>query len=83
MFTFSCSIFSLAATPPQIVGAIFFLFCDMCLRFRACLVLPHIELSVNARYQRTGVLLRARRLLLVSTASGSVRRTFLKYMRSE
>ena len=51
--------------------------CDMCLRFRSCLVVLDIELSVSAWYQKTRrVLLRARRLLLlllVVAESGGVR----------
>ena len=53
----------------------FFLYCDMCLRFRGCPVVLHIELSVSARHQRTRVLLSAWSLLLllVAAASGGVR----------
>ena len=51
--------------------------CDMCLRFRGCPVVLDFELSVSARYQKTRVLLRARRLLLpllvAAAASGGVR----------
>lgn len=36
----------------------FFLYCDMCFRFRGCPVLPHVELPVSARYKKTRVLLR-------------------------
>ena len=44
----------------------FFLYCDMYLRFRGCLVVLDIELSVSAWYHKTQrVLLRARRLLLL------------------
>ena len=43
----------------------------MCLRFRGCPVVLDIELSVSARYQKTRVLLRARRLLLLLVASPS------------
>ena len=47
----------------------------MCLRFRGCPVVLGIELSVSVRYQKTRVLLRVRRLLLllVAAASGCVR----------
>ena len=44
---------------------LYYLTCDMCLRFRGCPVVLDIELSVSARYQKTRVLLRARRLLLL------------------
>ena len=55
----------------------------MCLRFRGCPVVLDIELSVSARYQKTRVLLRARRLLLllVAAASGGVRQKFQDNMR--
>ena len=50
----------------------------MCLRFRSCPVVLDIELCVSARYNKTRVLLRARRLrlLLVAAASGGVRHNF-------
>ena len=38
---------------------LYYLTCDMCLRFRGCPVVLDIELSVSARYQKTRVLLRA------------------------
>ena len=43
----------------------------MCLRFRGCPVLLDIELSVSARYQKTRVLLSARRLLLLFVAAAA------------
>ena len=54
----------------------------MCLRFRGCPVVLDIELSVRARYHKTRVLLRARRLLLllVAAASGGVRHKFQNYL---
>ena len=60
----------------------FFLCCDMCLRFRSCPVVLDIELSVSARFQKTRVLLRARRLLLllVAAPSGGVRHKIQNYM---
>ena len=78
LYTFRCSIFSLADAPPR--NSFFLYYCDTCLRFRGCpvLLLP-VELSVSARYQKTRVLLlRARRLLLllVAAASGSVRHKY-------
>ena len=67
LYAFWCSIFS----PAQLLS----LCCDMCLLLRGCPAVLEIELSVNARYQKTRVLLRARRLLLLlgSAASGGVR----------
>ena len=69
--------------PPRNSQRSFFLYCcHMCLRFRGCPVLPHIELSVSARYHKTHALLRARRLLLDASASGGVRHNNQNYMRS-
>ena len=44
---------------PQRSFFLYYLTCDMCLRFRGCPVVLDIELSVSARYQKTRVLLRA------------------------
>ena len=72
-----------------LVGALFsrqrsfFLYCcDVCLRFRGCPAVLNIELSVSARYQKTRVLLRARRLplLFVAAESGGVRHKFQNCM---
>ena len=60
----------------------FFLYCDMCLWLRGCLVLLHIELSVSARYQNPRVLLRERRLLLGGAANGNVRHMLQNYIQS-
>ena len=49
----------------------FFLYCDVCLGFRGGPVLLDIELSVSARYRKTRVLLRERRLLLLVAAARS------------
>ena len=74
LYTFWCSIFyflASAASSPT---------CDMCLRFRGCPVVRDIELSVSVRYQKTRVLLRARRLLLllVAASRGCVRQKIEK-----
>ena len=60
---------------------LYYVMCDMCLRFRGCPAVLDIELSVSARYQKTRVL-RARRLLrlLVAAASGGTRHKFQSYM---
>ena len=52
----------------------------MHLRFRGCPVVRDIELSVSVRYQKTRVLLRARRLLLllVAASRGCVRQKIEK-----
>ena len=52
----------------------------MCLRFQSSPVVLDIELSVSPRYQKTRVLLSARRLLLllVAVESGGVRLKFFK-----
>ena len=64
-----------------------YLACDMlCLRFRGCPVVLDIELSVSARYEKTRVLLCARRLVLLLiavTASGGVRHNFQNYRQCE
>ena len=63
---------------------IFFLYGDTCLWFRGCPVLLDVELPVSARYQKTRVLLRTRRLmlLLVAAASGGVSHKFQNYVQS-
>ena len=62
---------------------LYYLTCDMCLRFRDCPVVLDIELSVSARHQKTRVLLRTRRLVLplvAAAAGGGVRQIFQNYM---
>ena len=68
----------LARTPPlpKLSAQLFFLYGDMCPRFRGCRMLLRIERSVSARYQKTRLLLRARLLLIDAAASGSVRHKF-------
>ena len=65
LYTFWCSIFYFIASAASSST------CDMCLRFQGCPVLLDIELSVSARYQKTRVPLRARRLLLLFVAAAS------------
>ena len=73
---FWCSIFYFLASEAS------FSAWDTCLRFRGCPVVLDVEHSVSARYQKTRVLLRARRLLLllVAPASGGVRHKFQNYI---
>ena len=77
---FGALLFSIFS-PAQLLSLLY-LTCDMCLRFRGCPVVLGIELSVNARYQKTRVLLCARRLvlLLVAASSGGVRHKIKNYV---
>ena len=50
---------------PQRSFFLYYLTCDMCLRFRGCPVVLDIDLSVSARHQKTRVLLCARQLVLL------------------
>ena len=64
---------------------LYYVMCDMCLRFRGCPAVLDIELSVSARDQKTRVLLCAQRLVLLlvaAAASGGVRHKFENYMTS-
>ena len=65
LYTFWCSVFYFLASAASSST------CDMCLRFRGCPVVLDIELSVSARYQKTCVLLRARRVFCCSIAAAS------------
>ena len=67
---------------PQRILFLYYLTCDMCLRFRDCLVVLDIELSVSARHQKTRVLpcVRLVLLLVAAAASGGVRHKFQNYM---
>ena len=56
---------------PQRSFFLYYLTCDMCLRFRGCPVVLDIELSVSARCQKTPVLLHARRVFCCSVAAAS------------
>ena len=70
---------------PQRSFFLYYLTCDMCLRFRGCPAVLDIELSVSARDQKTRVLLCAQRLVLLlvaAAASGGVRHKFENYMTS-
>ena len=66
---------------PQPSFFLYYLTCDLCLRFRGCPVVLDIELSVSARHYKTRVLLCARRLmlLLAAAASDGVRHKFHNY----
>ena len=63
---------------------LYYLTCDMRLRFRGCAVVLDIELSVSARHQKTCVLLCAQRLVLLlvtAAVSDGVRHKFQNYVR--
>ena len=77
-----CSIFYFLAT----AQLLYYFTCDLCLRFRSCLVVLDIELSVSARHQKTRVLLRAWRLVLLliaAAATDGVRHKFQNYKQRE
>ena len=76
-------LYFLARSRPQKIASAASSSTVICLRFRGCPVLSHIEFSVSARCHKTRVLPRARRLLLASAASGSMRHRFQNYMQSE
>ena len=68
---------------PQRSFVLYYLTCDMSLRFRGCPVELDTELSVSVRHQKTRVLLCARRLVLLlvaAAASGGVRHKFQNYV---
>ena len=71
---------------PQRIFFLYYLTCDMCLRFRDCPAVLDIELSVSARHQKARVLLCARRLVLLfmaAAASDGVRYKFQNYKQRE
>ena len=71
---------------PQRIFFLYYLTCDMCLRFRDCPAVLGIELSVSTRHQKTRVLLCARRLVLLfmaAAASDGVRYKFQNYEQRE
>ena len=65
LYTFWCSVFYILDSAASSST------CDMCLRFRGCPVALDIELSVSTRFQKTRVLLRARRVFCCSVAAAS------------
>ena len=77
---FGALLFSIFS-PAQLLSLLY-LTCDMCLRFRGCLVVLDLELSMSARHHKTCVLLCARRLVLLlvaAAASDGVRHKFQNF----
>ena len=80
-YEFFCALISIFS--PQRILFLYYLTCDMCLRFRGCPAVLGIELSVSARHQKTRSLLCAPRLVLLLTAAaprGGVRQKFQNCM---
>ena len=79
-YVFFGALFSIFS--PQRIFFPYYLACHMCLRFRGCLAVLGIELSVSARHQKTRGLLCTRRLVLLfvaAAASDGVRYNFQNY----